>query len=77
MPSLIDPHALADALRALAIDVDSGNVPHPDDEPRRSTAEINGFHVLLTEWPDGTRTLATREASWLSWSAPVELEVAS
>lgn len=55
----------------------TGNIPHPDDEPRTSTARINGFDVLLKEYPDGTRTLATREASWLSWSPPVELEVSA
>jgi hypothetical protein len=72
-PSLV-PHEAADALRTVALWLDSGQIVHPDDAPRTFTAEnVHGFDVLVQQYPDGTTTLATRSASWHSWGPPVEL----
>ena len=74
MTAHIEQHEAADALRQVALWLDSGDILSPDDPPRVFTAEnVHGFDLLVRHYPDGRVTISTRGGSWLSWSAETEL----
>lgn len=48
----------------------------PATEPRVFASDPSQQHgqFLMEEWPDGTRTVAWRGASWETWSPAVEVK---
>ncbi|HET7326994.1 MAG TPA: hypothetical protein VFJ14_06860 [Nocardioidaceae bacterium] len=69
MPQPIQAHAHAARYR----------LPDEQGPPATFTGEDtrHGLQYLLEVWPDGTRTIATRQWSWSTWSAPVTLHAVS
>ena len=45
-----------------------------DSEPRLLVANHHGVQVLITLWPDGTATIATRLNDSATWGPPTPLE---